>query len=462
MNEQSFLGHINFSADQAIKMIASENNELIVQTVFSALQELLDKYKELKQFNIPIILEQNDNANAPFYEANLDFTELTGVLNVKKLQNKRFNEKEFNVINSCNEKYFSNTLFTEKIVDFGRNFFEQAKEKNLLTQMQLDTMHRYFENFPQIMIELKIFLNYIFQITNIEIDVIFSEDEKNKILDALRVKVEKHNVSLKDKTLLKEHLKREVREVGFSSFLPETKVEKYFDNWFENVYKKGLVNIDKIKNMITKIKPIPNYTWQIQTYKGLFKSLVNFIKEIFGLPIARLTLTGYPETKQKAIITHENKTGIYKNNIVLEMFTIANEVGKLLKITRQLVGLLDIHIDTLAECTVDQIHIYQSHINIEYQICEFMYNFFMDIKKIGVITGKVKMKYFYTYLLQISNRFKTQINTPLHNYVTIHEDELADGIHDKVMKKIHDISVELSGLHMNLTRLEELELKSKS
>ncbi len=461
MSEQGFLGHINFNADQAIKIINTDNHEMITKTVFSAIQELLDKYKELKQFNVPIIAEQNNNTSAPFYEANLDFTELTGILNVKSLKNKRFSDKELSIIYACNEKYFSNTLFTRKIVDFGRKFYEQAKEKNLLTQIQLDTMHRYFENFPQVMIELKLFLDYIFKVTNIDVDIRFSDQEKNLILDALRSKVEKQHVSLKDKTLLIEHLKREVQETGFNNFLSDDKVEKYFENWFENVYKKGIVDVDKIKQFILKMKPHPEYTWEITTYSGPLKWFVDFIKEMFGVPIAKLRLIAYPETKFKGIITHENKKGIYEDNIVLEMFTIANEVTKLLKRSREILELLNIHIDILSECTIDQIHIYQGFINIEYEICEFMFNFFQDIKKIGVITGKIKMKYFYTFMLKVSSKFKTVVNAPLHNYVSIHEEELDDEIRQKVLKKIHDIGVELSGLHMNLTRLEELEMKSK-
>lgn len=460
MGNEGILGQPDFNVDHAIKMIKAGGFKEIYTVIFDALKETLEKYKELKQFNLPIVAEQTSNASAPFFEAQMDFNEFLGAINIRSVQSKRFSEREVQMIQLFINKYLNDPQFPLKIVDFGRKFVQQSKEKNVISPMQTENIVRYFELFPETLLEVKVLLESLLSDVDIDVNFVYHADEKERILEALRNKVDRENLSVKNKQLLRDKLKQEVEAFGFSRHITTNEIEANFINWFDNVYKKSFVNMDRINEITSSMKPLPNFSYEVITYTGPLKWLVNFLREIFGMPVAKLKLSAYEGTKFKNSLFDESKVNKYEENPALEMFRLSNDITKILKSAEEVMDILGISEQVLKEHSIEKINIYQNYLFNKFELCDFVMQLFTEIKRIGIAMGKIKIKYFITFMIKTLSKFKTSVNTPLNNYFQMRVSEIAEDNQDTLRKALHDMNVELSGFFVNLSRLEDMEVKN--
>jgi hypothetical protein len=90
-------------------------------------------------------------------------------------------------------------------------------------------------------------------------------------------------------------------------------------------------------------------------------------------------------------------------------------------------------------------------------MCNFISTFFTDIKKVGIITSKVKVPYFAAYTRRSLSKIKATIITPVSNYFSAIEDSFEEKTTKLIKEHISKIPVEIAGIYVNLARLEEIE-----
>jgi hypothetical protein len=457
MAEENKFQHKEGSIDHALKIIKRDDFAEIYNNIFDILKLIIEKYKELKQASVPIIQEQSTKTGAPFYDLVFDFTEFINILSTKSMKSTRFTDAEIMFFSDFLDKYINNAVFVERIQEFGRTYVSEVKDSDVFDPLMLEMILAFFDNSPDLLLELKICIDYAVKLFELDVKINFFDEDTDVILRTIQKNVTSLNSSIKNPANIKNQMKAEIDKYGFAGFISEDKFEEYYNNWFENDFKKSLFNEEEILRLIETRLPRPLFKYEIKTYAGPFKGLVNFFKEVFGFPVAKLFVLAYPGTSLSDKITHMNKNGTYSDEPTLEMFNISNDISKLYELIERLFRLLDISKDVLAKQSIEKITILKAFAGLDYEMCNFISTFFTDIKKVGIITSKVKVPYFAAYTRRSLSKIKATIITPVSNYFSAIEDSFEEKTTKLIKEHISKIPVEIAGIYVNLARLEEIE-----
>lgn len=451
MNESKFTSSIEVS----VKLIKKGEFKNIKDFILNALRNILDKYKEFKEYEVDIVQNQTDEKHSPFYETVFDFNEVITILTNKSFGNKRFTDKELNSIHLFIDNYFKDDVFANDVVDFGKEFVGQLQKKGVLDSIRLEAINSYFIIFPQMMASLKLAFDFLFKFFELSFEIKLSDDNITEIIKILHHEITKMHPHLKEVTILKKRVENEIETLDLKHHVTEKHIDAYFEKWFKNIVSKNIISQEKILHLIKNRKPRFNFSYETNFYEGPLKGLVNFFKKIFGKPIATLTITGYKGSEFEATLNDESYSDNYEKCGIIEFFNIAKDSGNLFSMTENLFNRLSITSEVFKNKSLEKINLFKNFATLDNKICDFFFDFFVETKKTGIKTWKTRLQRFHDTVVKALDSYKAVIQEPLYNYYTAHKMELKIEPAEIEMF-LKNISVDLSGLFLTLSRLEKI------
>lgn len=448
--KESFTADISFAL---ATVLADDANSGIKEIINSFLAQI----KEMRSYDLPFFNTQR--VEKMLSDIEFDFNDMANIIvfqNQSSFDNMNVNDQK--KIVGFWKKYLDNMDFIKSFKELISQFVPAALQKPSSDNLRVKSVGFYFDNIQTIITNLKLCFHWIINKKSVRLNFILDPQYKKRILEVFYKDAPASN----EWTVKADFIKKRIAELALSGVLSPQEV----DNALKKAANKANTGTPDAspKSEVVYEKPKSNYPRP--SFKYSFREVKGFarvINKLFSKPTGSYTITAYPGTAITETYNAEiNEKEAEKKYFIQPLLQISNELSAILTNTEKLMIHLQITEEVLNSKKITQKNIFTNFYLLDKKIGDFFYRFFVDIKANGIYYSINKAIAFYNMTNKISDVLKETIFNSLSNLYNAQKEFLHKSGTDpeKIAYFLDMVSVELSGLFMNINR-EKAKLEKR-